>query len=309
VDGTAKILDSTKNLDASLLTEEQHILLKKTYTRFGTYKILSTSASYWETWQDFRRSNMISNIQMMIAKKDIRGALILWRRHCIGMVFFTPDEELIGHLSSFLNEIPHNLAISSSLLILDEFRSSVDDSFEDVDALLEHVELIFKWCISAAETIEQIYDRPKDSVSILEWALKSAVSQYRYISPKQEAESVHKRARLRIFENSDSIKIIKTLLFKLKDLVFLYEMHEFKMTLNEYECCTQVDIAVRIMLRIHCPKHIKKHFVDNVKPYINKHSISDDSLLQEYCKALMENRKGTIRLTLALDLQTGKVTF
>jgi kinetochore-associated protein 1 len=241
---------------------------------FGTFLFVQ---EYGWSWKEFKACSMILKIQTCVGKKDIKSALFLWKRHCF-------SENLLKYLSTILNEIPSNLNINDLLLILKEFRTSIENT--TLEEMMEMYEQLDSWCLKTAETLEQIHHNTESAIILM----KSCFSKPLHSKPTpfQQINNLKQLTYLSQYSNSSIQSELSTRIEQFEDIIQLEKDSGYKISYHEYSTQTISQIAIKMLMTIHSSQIVGKYIENYIKPFLRRHSIPLDEVLLEYCKDLMD---------------------
>lgn len=198
------------------------------------------------------------------------------------------DGKLHECIPDLLQQIPASINIQILLSILDEFRKSLQ-SIPKPDT--KTLRILDQWVYNTAETIEQIYNNPKDALTLLEWTLN--VSREFEVedtsTPTSQINFLTRLSHFRSYQQSNLVKAIQDRIIKLQDILRLEHTHDFKMSLLEYEQNSAVQIAMMMLERVHAPELLAKNITNHVSVFCKHHKIQLNELLTDYCKDMMES--------------------
>ncbi|KAK9768761.1 hypothetical protein K7432_000363 [Basidiobolus ranarum] len=248
-------------------------------------------------WQTFRTSNMIDEARDLIAKGRVKQAMVIWRRHHI-------DEKLVEHVDEILCNMPENTPAS-------EFISWIrNEVMMPVQRMEDRVKLAM-WIEQRARLLELKEKKPHNALEVIrlldvqnnsanDLHAEAQSKNILFCTPATPARYVESTIFLAStasystfgIESNVSSSGASSLRKQLEDLVYLWDKHDFKLSLSEYSQETPGSIAMELLDRIAAPElladTVEKHF----KPYTMKNELSSDDLLVEYCMEVMDNGAG-----------------
>ncbi|KAJ3000086.1 hypothetical protein HDV02_000734 [Globomyces sp. JEL0801] len=246
----------------------------------------------WSTWASFRDSSMLQNIQIALTNNDIDLACLLWARHHIGTSNFElklTDDDLVTNVQDILLEIPLRIHVPYLLKFL---KLILKHKF-----VSNELHAIQKWIWKFAENIEMILHKPKDALLLLRAAL---LPEPININTPNLSQSLSPTAIIRILTenghdstsvNKDFYEMVHSRTKALEDILELAVSSEFFITLSDYEKSTPsiigkfvklTKLAMSLIDRIQAPELIPNTIEKHVVPFITKHQLPLDQILQSY---------------------------
>ncbi|ORX95635.1 hypothetical protein K493DRAFT_371980 [Basidiobolus meristosporus CBS 931.73] len=278
------------------------------FRRLGTWQLIGfithetprgieTQSFNGKDWQAFRTSNMVEVARNLVAKGRIKQAMVIWRRHHI-------DEKLVEHVDEILCNMPDNTPAS-------EFISWIrNEIMMPIQRMEDRVKLA-TWIEQRARLLELKEKKPHNALEVIRLLENQSSStndihveaqskNILFSTPATPARYVESTIYLASTashstfgaEGASSSNAASTLRKQLEDLVYLWDKHDFRLSLSEYSQESPSSIAMELLDRVAAPElladTIEKHF----KPYAEKNELSSDDLLVEYCMEVMDNGAG-----------------
>ncbi|KAI8621551.1 rough deal protein C-terminal region-domain-containing protein [Chytriomyces sp. MP71] len=255
-----------------------------------------------EEWQEFRGIDLVEEMQRRMSIGDFYAVGLIWRRHCT-------DEGLYNHVMEILDELPEKSSLRELLPWLE-------------DDLLPHVQTaelftsIAEWVTSRAIAIESYQGNPheaRDIISLLD-AQKQGTSgctgstdvkdlmptflACKPVTPGYYVQAVISHAQksdvstfgFSVWERRDELAKLKS---QLEDLVDLWDTHKFKIYLCEYQTSSPASIALDLLDRVASFELLEDAVEIHFKPYVTKHALDFDALVNQYCLEIMDRYVGS----------------
>lgn len=109
------------------------------------------------------------------------------------------------------------------------------------------------------------------------------------LTPSFGLKELVSRSQLHAFLNESINNATQELFHDLNELLYLSESHNFNLSLTDFQKSCDSEIAMAMLDRIHAPELIEATIKNNVTPFLDRHSISTNTLLSEYCVEYMDS--------------------
>ncbi|KAJ3048663.1 hypothetical protein HK097_010321 [Rhizophlyctis rosea] len=277
--------------------------------RLGTYQLIHANpASEDEVddeagefdgkeWQRFRTSDMVAEMRDYVRVGNLRAVIVIWRRHHL-------DENLLNKLPDILADLPDHASPSDFVPWLGTEVLPFIAAPEDRSRLAE-------WIERRARITEQKQSRPHGALSVIRlldttrWLANpaggtvSAGGEMQLFSPATPARYVENTALFAQAgcghgqEEDQSVGLDGGLRAELEDLVYLWDKHDFQVSLSDYTLSTPIGIALELLDRVAAPELIRDAVDMHFRPYVERNNLTVDELLVEYCVELMDGTSGS----------------
>ena len=193
-------------------------------------------------WQRFRIGDMVVECRKFMRMGRLRESSIIWRRHCL-------DEAMLSSVADILADMPENIAPREFVPWLSKDVLPYIHDFECRYGLFNYHALYFNesrsaviaaWIESRARTVEALTRSPHEAlkvIKLLECFKNDTIDPLVY-SPASPAQHVRNTMTYsaRCLETLDGTQQDNSVELKsmLEDLVFLWDEHDFKISLEEY---------------------------------------------------------------------------
>ncbi|KAJ3186082.1 hypothetical protein HDU85_001000 [Gaertneriomyces sp. JEL0708] len=272
--------------------------------RFGTYQLVAyekrNRSGYGlngkgptdfnsDDWQAFRICDLVHKLRELVRTGELKLAIVIWKRHCL-------DENLMGHVQEIL------AAMSEDASLNDFIPWLKTEVLPFVKSGADRLKLA-TWIQHRARLIERRDRRPHGALEVLRLLDSVASSgfpertsnqspQYTLATPSHYVENAVLFAHSGIASfgaESTSGKVWADDLKKhFEDLVYLWDEHQYCLSLNDYSQLTPMEISKELIDRVAASEllsdAIGKHFI----PYIERHGLHFNEVLSEYCTELMD---------------------
>ncbi|KND00003.1 uncharacterized protein SPPG_04350 [Spizellomyces punctatus DAOM BR117] len=304
------------NLSSSMFNVHQAI------RRIGTYQLISFeklnrrggSASHNKNtaavdgdgfdcreWHAFRIADLVAEIRDLLRSEDVRLAIVIWKRHYL-------DGNILPSIHQILADVPEHAALNDFVPWLrNEVLPIVQQGSDRAKLAI--------WIEQRARFVEAREKKPHGALEVIRLldtvALPGMAEQggddrvssardHQLFTPATPAHYVENTILFGRtststfgFESSSGKVWANGLKKQLEDLVYLWDKHDFCLTLNDYSQFSLNEIAKDLLDRVAAPEllgdAIEKHF----RPYVERNALSFDELLAEYCVDLMDGSMTT----------------
>ncbi|KAJ3169831.1 hypothetical protein HDU88_000470 [Geranomyces variabilis] len=295
----------------------------KAIRRVGTYQLIAferlnrrggagTDAQSWDDykdvdgfsareWQAMREADIVTEIRELIRSGDLGLAVVIWKRHFL-------DENLLTHIHDIVTDIPEHAA-------LDDFVPWLRAEVLPIVQVTQDRMRLAVWIDHRARLVEAREKRPHGALQVVTLLDKvalpglsasaggdtggvpcTAARDHQLFTPATPAYYVENAV---LFAQTSGVstfgfeggsgKVWSSALKKqLEDLVYLWDRHDFCVTLNSYSQMTLGDIAKDLLDRVAAPELLPDAIDKHFRPYVLQNGLSFEDLLAEYCIALMD---------------------
>ncbi|KAJ3089821.1 Kinetochore-associated protein 1 [Quaeritorhiza haematococci] len=265
-------------------------------------------------WQRFRIADLGTVVKEAVRRGDVATAGVIWRRHCL-------DENLLMQLHDIIAEMPDSTPAA-------EFIPWLRNDVLPFIQRTEDRARLGLWIEQRARIIETKERRPHNALEVVKLldigqqdqngsipdgaggdgsdssAENDAVARamvtaleggwgfgtptpLRYVQNTILFAQTSKYSTFG-FESTASSTVTSSLRGQLMDLVYLWDQHQFHMTLTKYCQVSPQNIAIALLERVAAaellPTAIQTHFL----PYVARNELNSQELMLEYCKEIME---------------------
>ncbi|KAJ3029823.1 UNVERIFIED_CONTAM: Kinetochore-associated protein 1 [Siphonaria sp. JEL0065] len=248
-------------------------------------------------WQAFRTMDLVDVLQDLISRGDLKSVVFIWRRHCV-------DDDLINHLMEVLNALPETCSVNEliSWLQIDIIPNILST---------ELYVMLAEWMQQRCRVIEAHQARPHEALALISLldAPKSAgfsnnnsLLKRDYQTVKPVTPAYYVQNTISFAQKSDISTFgfnawagkgdILKLKGQLEDLVHLWNEHDFKVILSEYHQSSPSSIALDLLDRVASYELLPEAIENNFRPYVARHKLNSDYLLNEYCLEVMDKSVG-----------------
>ncbi|KAJ3414397.1 hypothetical protein HDV05_006671 [Chytridiales sp. JEL 0842] len=300
----AKTLVSDSTSKSDPIAKEQAEMVHGALRRLGTFQLLVTHDQSHllaevgpkfdgALWQAFRDCDLVAAICNRVRKGDMKLAILLWRRHYL-------DEGLVQNAVDIIKEIPDDVKPDE---IIPWLYHEVIPNVQKVDDRIELAE----WIEQRARSVEALERRPHNALALISLFDAQAASDgsrlqkdVQAFSPATPSSYVRNMVSASQFNSNPSVEprvltakqSASTLKSQLEDLVYLWDVHNFKITLSEYCQSTPNSIALDLLARVASLELLSDAVEKHFRPYVERHQLVDDNLFVEYCAELMDGAVG-----------------
>ncbi|KAJ1564985.1 Kinetochore-associated protein 1 [Nowakowskiella sp. JEL0078] len=152
-----------------------------------------------------------------------------------------------------------------------------------------------KWIENRARIVENIEEAPHGALSVVSlldfFDSSSDTSNFVYgaATPSRYVEFTVLSAQTSGFgsqkKKGTSSSILKS---QLEDIVYLWDIHDFRVSLSDYAQSSASEIALEILDRVAAPELLGDAIEEHFKPYVERNSLSFEDLLVEYSLEQMD---------------------
>ncbi|KAI9349126.1 rough deal protein C-terminal region-domain-containing protein [Obelidium mucronatum] len=240
-------------------------------------------------WQSFRTANLVDVLQDRISRGDLKSVVFMWRRHCA-------DDGLMDHLMIILNSLPEAASVRE---LISWLEVDIIPNIVSIDLFIALAE----WIQLRAHVIEANQSRPHEAltlISLLDSSKKSSTKakgkSFEAVKPVtpgyyvQNTISFAQKSEISTFgfnawSGKDDFLKLKS---HLEDLVYLWDVMDFKVVLSEYHQSSPSSIALDLLDRVAAYELLPDAIAHHFRPYAVRHHLDFDSLLKEYCLEVMD---------------------
>ncbi|KAI9359245.1 rough deal protein C-terminal region-domain-containing protein [Zopfochytrium polystomum] len=241
--------------------------------RFSTFKLLnelSGKTFNWEEWEHFRSCSMVTEICNLLAGGQLEAAVLIWRRHHC-------DDNLGPSVPQILSSLPDSLRLEN----YDSWLSS-----ELIPSALFHGldQELSKWICDRAHAVELQEKQPYAAFQLISMLNQSCATLKDASAPGLFVNAVTKTA----FHQTMTDPISAQLYSQLSDIVYLWDVHDFKVSLLEYSQTEPSSIALDLLSRAGSSETLSFAIEKNFKPYCKHHQLDCEDLLAEFALEVMD---------------------
>ncbi|KAJ3146968.1 Kinetochore-associated protein 1 [Geranomyces michiganensis] len=299
------------------------VAVHKAIRRIGTYQLVAferlnrrggvdLDARNWDDyrdsdgfsareWQVMREADLVSEIRELIRSGDLGLAVVIWKRHFL-------DEKLLTHIYDIVMDIPDHAS-------LDDFVPWLRTEVLPIVQITQDRMRLAVWIDHRARLVEAREKRPHGALQVVllldKVALpglsatagnenggiaRTSARDHQLFTPATPAYYVENAV---LFAQTSGVstfgfdggsgKVWSSALKKqLEDLVYLWDRHDFCVTLDRYSQMSLGDIAKDLLDRVAAPELLPDAIDKHFRPYVTRNGLSFEDLLAEYCIALID---------------------
>ncbi|TPX76095.1 hypothetical protein CcCBS67573_g02645 [Chytriomyces confervae] len=247
-------------------------------------------------WRQFQKTDLLEEIQKRLRVGDFRGYFLIWKRHCA-------EDALMNRLADLLIEIPD---LSNMTDLIHWLESDVLPRIQSTELFLS----IGDWILHKACSTEAFQKSPHDAFSLVSLLDPNKecnadipahqITQYQSLKPVTPAcyiqstlsgshRGVGSYFGFNAWDRKKDYEILRT---QLEDLVYLWDVHGFKLYLAEYQSSNPASIAIDLLDRVASFELLSDAMENHFKPYVLRHQLDFDGLLWQYCVEIMDRSAG-----------------
>ncbi|KAJ3287176.1 hypothetical protein HK104_008726 [Borealophlyctis nickersoniae] len=288
-----KHANGTTTLDASF---NVHHAIR----RLGTFQLLSSMKLSTEPaaeslvafdcaeWQRFRVADLALEMQELMRAGNLQSAIVVWRRHYL-------DENLLDKLADILSDVPDGASPK-------DFVPWLKHEVLPVVQRSDHRASLAAWTEQRARTIELQQKRPHDALAVIK-LIDLAVGPEKHNgvattdaqlfcppTPAHYVDNAVASAQTSHLSHNANIRTPSSgLRAQLEDLVYLWDVHGFRLSLNDYCQNSPGSIAVALLDRVAATELLQDAITRHFLPYVERHELDYDGLLNDYSMDLMDS--------------------
>ncbi|CAG8541754.1 10906_t:CDS:10 [Paraglomus occultum] len=277
--------------------------------RLGTWQMLNeyrgslsgeNACFNGKEWQKFRVCDLGLEMRRLIGMGNIKLASVVWRRHCI-------DEDLMSVIEDILNEMPENISIRELVPWLrDDLLPRIQNSEKRVK--------VISWVEHRARMIELREQDPHNALEIMRLIDDGGTDEncentsrtFASTTPACYVDSIvnlPQFAPQRGGIESANAKLRQ----QLEDLVYLWDTHNFRLSLKEFCHETPNSIAIALLDCVAASELLQDAVARHFIPYVEKCGLPYDDLLVDYCLDYMDGVAGSGTATLSNALWESRI--
>ncbi|KAJ1679849.1 hypothetical protein EV182_001205, partial [Spiromyces aspiralis] len=284
-------------------------LVQRTVQRLGTWSLLrplllhdapkdSSSRLDFESWHEFRGTNLAMLVRRLIATSNIAHAAIVWRRH------HQSDSIIKEDVADALQMCPED--IEDDVLIEWIKRDVIPHTPERL-----HRDKLAQWYEKRARRAERGYGGPDAALKWLQLLdghganTESSgghgrtdcrhgkgdelITPAQYIWSKAAGSDApgNPRNNEGTGEEPRAGDSLANLRRDLADIVYLRDRHGLTISLDEYSALTLSSVTIKLLDKAASPRAVKDTYSCHFLSYCSRHGLDAELLIQEYTSDLM----------------------